>query len=79
MGIQLTYLGGSSGDDGCPALYAIDGLPEKVADGKEWVMVQGKVVTDADVPPQLVGLQANENFVMIPKDLIRDHLDTFEA
>jgi hypothetical protein len=75
--MRLRYVGESSGADGCPALYEIEDMDPAVADGKEWVMVQGKRADGPEIPGQLVGLQDNEHYVMVPKDLIRKHLDLF--
>lgn len=75
--MRLRYVGGSSGADGCPALYEIEELDPVLADGKDWVMVQGKRADGDDVAVQLVGLREDEYWVRVPKDLIRKHLDLF--
>lgn len=75
--IRLTYVGGSSGHDGCPALYDVEGLPAEVADGREWAVIQGKRLDGEQVRAQLVDLRDNEDYVMVPKELIRDNMGLF--
>lgn len=59
--MELTFLGTSSGDNGCPTLFATD---------RETVVVQGWRVTD---PAALAAmdLPAHETAVEVPRGLFR--------
>jgi hypothetical protein len=62
--MRLQFLGKdpSSGDDGCPALYATD---------RGTYVVQGKKITDPDALADLQNVLDDETFVEIPRSLLQ--------
>ncbi|MDI3315894.1 MAG: hypothetical protein QJR12_16940 [Mycobacterium sp.] len=64
--MQVTFLGTTSGNTGCPTVYATD---------RGTYLVQGSIVTDREALAELGkhgnGIPSHETVVEIPKELVK--------